>query len=179
MVRDVTRSQSGAPYFTGPFVVLRCTAARTYTLLTPDGSLFHRNVPRKDLKVISGAPLVDLADLDSVDRTYLIERIVDHRVAGNDTEFRVQWKGYEEQTWEPSANFVGVGDAALREYWNARDLAPRPPSVAPPVDLPLVVDPIVPAPSVSPVISVSVVPAVAPVTRLGRVVRAPAHFDSG
>ena len=186
MVRDVTRSQSGAPYFTGPFVVLRCTAAQTYTLLTPDGALFHRNVPRKDLKVISGAPLIDLADLDSLDRTYLIERVVDHRVVAGVTQFLVKWKGYADQTWEPSANFVGVGDAALRAYWSERNHSPRIPvdvPLAPAVQdvnlLPAVASVEVAAvlPAVISSAVIASVPAAVPATRLGRIIRAPKFGD--
>ena len=192
MVKDVTRSKSGAPYFTGPFVVLRCTSAKTYTLLTPDGALFHRNVPLQDLKVISSKPVVDLADLSSLDRTYLIERVIDHRGPPSKYEFLVKWKGYEEKTWEPYANFSGVGEDALRDYWDSRRAVPVrssvaavPVAAADSVVVAAVVAPVVvdgdPLPAVSPVADVSpaVAVTVAPVvaTRVGRHIKAPVPFD--
>lgn len=120
MVMDVSRSKKHEPYWTGPFVVLRCTAAGTYTLLTPDGALFHRNVPRQQLKVIASAAVVDVSDLDALERTYLVERIVDHRGGEDDREYLVKWKGYSDRTWEPKANFAGSADDAIREYWATR-----------------------------------------------------------
>lgn len=123
MVKDVTRSKKHEPYWTGPFVVLRCTTAGTYTLLTPDGALFHRNVPRQQLKLISSSALADLSDLDALERTYLVERVVDHRGGEDDREYLVKWKGYADKTWEPKANFAGFSDAAVRDYWATRKSA--------------------------------------------------------
>ena len=143
MVKDVTRSQKHQPYFTGPFTVLRRTKAGTYTLLTPDGTLFHRNVPVQQLKLIAAAGLADVSDLDSLSRTYLVERVVDHRGGEGQREYLVKWRGYEDRTWEPHTNFSGTADAAIREYWSTRDAAGVSPADSAPVDAPVAV----PAPS--------------------------------
>ena len=178
MVKDVTRSQKHSPYWTGPFVVLRRTVAGTYTLLSPDGSLYHRNVPLQHLKLIASRQLEDVSNLDARERTHLIEALVDHRGPEDKREYLVEWKGYADKTWEPYANFAGTGDLAIREYWQLRS------SVVSEVPVtPVSVDVVVPETSVvekrTPSTSVAPKLAAAPgavTTRVGRSVKIPAKL---
>ena len=42
---------------------------------------------------------------------YVVERILDRRVKGGETEYTVKWKGWtmKEYTWEPEANLWTMG----------------------------------------------------------------------
>lgn len=117
MIKDVTRSTKHDPYWIGPFVVLKRTKANTYSLLTPDGCLFGRNVPVNQLKVIT---MADLVDVSTIEPNHEVERILDHRGNEDDRQYLVKWRGHVERTWEPSSNLTGTADNAIRSYWSSR-----------------------------------------------------------
>jgi hypothetical protein len=66
------------------------------------------------------------SDDDSKEGEYDVERITGHRGKGRKLQYRVQWKGYSEPTWEPSANLKRASET-VRKYFErsaASTLAP-------------------------------------------------------
>ena len=44
------------------------------------------------------------------EKKFAVEKIMDMRFLGDDTEYRVRWEGYTaaDDTWEPEANLQGI-----------------------------------------------------------------------
>ncbi|RWS24196.1 chromobox-like protein 5 [Leptotrombidium deliense] len=53
---------------------------------------------------------------DASDDVYDVEEIKAKRVVSGRTEYLVKWKGYDEESWEPSANILD--DELIREFTN-------------------------------------------------------------
>ena len=107
MVLDVLRGTKNSPPWLGPYTVVRASPGGTYTLRDAAGGLFHRDVPRNQLKLLTGAE-------KPTDETYYADKILDHRKKPSGLEYLIQWAGYSEPSWEPVAN---IDDHDLvREY---------------------------------------------------------------
>ena len=57
---------------------------------------------------------------DDEDEEYEVERIMNHRVVGDEIQYHVYWKEYtsSEATWEPASSCVNV-ESAVQAYWNS------------------------------------------------------------
>jgi transposase len=75
--------------------------------------------------LVETRPAVCQDVVDPADDVFEPERIVDERVRGGATEYRVRWKGYapSEDTWEPSSQFIVGGQQLLRD-WRRRQQCP-------------------------------------------------------
>src|SRR6202000_275107 len=88
-----------SPRYEGPYTVVRRTTGGSYVLKDATGEELGRNFAPSQLKLV-------LDDFDATD-TYVVEKVLNHRLGpGGGMEYRVKWKGYKEETWEPQENFI-------------------------------------------------------------------------
>jgi hypothetical protein len=116
MLKDPTRSTKHDPYWIGPYRVVERKRSGNYVLQNVDHSLFHRQPPRDQLKVIDANSDVPFDDI------YYVERIVDHRGPANRRQYLVKWLNYPSRynTWEPTSNLTGC-ESYLEDYWATRN----------------------------------------------------------
>jgi len=120
MVLDVDPSSTLAPKYEGPYKVIRRNTGGAYVLSDGDGQVMKRAYPPSHLKLV-----LDDHDLNS--ETFPVEKILaHHRDAKGDVQYLVQWKGYEEQTWEPLDMFIER--ECIREYWAGHPVERRNPT---------------------------------------------------
>jgi hypothetical protein len=113
MVRDPTKSTKHQPYWFGPFCVVKQTRGKTYILQNTDKSLYPRELPRDQLKVIDAHANVPVDDI------YTVEKILNHRGPASKRQFLIKWQGFptSENTWEPESNLLTC-QQLLRNYWS-------------------------------------------------------------
>ena len=115
MLKDPTRTSKHQPIWTGPFRVVKMKKGGNYTLQCLDHSLYHRNPPRDQLKVIDSTADLQLDDI------YYVERILDHKGPVNKRNFLIKWLNFpaSDNTWEPESNLLGC-ESLLADYWATR-----------------------------------------------------------
>jgi transposase InsO family protein len=168
MVFDPTRSSKHQPYWFGPFVVVRQNRGGTYVLQDTDLSLFPREPPRDQLKVIDG--YVPAGDIHTV------EAIIHHRGTPSNRSFLIKWQGYpkSENSWEPEANLLTCQELLVRYWSRCRQDEAEPPLQAVPSPARM------PAPSAAPpvaAVQVNAVSAPTVSTRAGRSVSKPSKYN--
>ena len=55
--------------------------------------------------------------------TWIVEKILKHRVSKGKTEWLVQWKGYSQPSWETADKFLGFMLKDWKEYNQKHDIA--------------------------------------------------------
>jgi transposase InsO family protein len=101
-----------SPRYEGPYTVVRRTTGGSYVLKDATGEELGRNFAPSQLKLV-------LDDFEATD-TYVVEKILNHRQGpGGGMEYRVKWKGYKEETWEPQENFIER--KCITDYWKIQD----------------------------------------------------------
>lgn len=110
MAVNKTRQNKFEAAYEGPFKVMRRNKGGAYILQDTDGTTLGRNYTPGELKIISHDP-------DTMEKSYAIEKIVDHRGEKGNYEYFIKWKGYDnsENTWEKSDMFNDV--AVIDKYW--------------------------------------------------------------
>jgi hypothetical protein len=141
MVKDPTRSSKHQPYWFGPFTVVKQNRNGPYVLQDSDLSLFPREIPRDQLKLINSQEPIATDDI------YTVEKIVNHRGVGAQQRFLIKWQGFptSENTWEPPSNLLTC-QKLLSAYWLDRRSEVK-------VDIPVAVSTNAPAAAVSPVVA--------------------------
>lgn len=101
----------------GPFKVKRKISDTNYELSPPRSMQIH---PIFHISLLEPAP--PRAQLDKTteledEGEYEVEKILDHRGEGPQTEYLVKWKGYDsdENTWEPLGHVTNA-QAMLAQY---------------------------------------------------------------
>lgn len=115
MLKDPTRSTKNQPVWIGPFRVVKQKKGGTYVLQNVDHSLYHREPPRDQLKLIDGNSDVTTDDI------FYVERILDHKGTGKNRRYLVKWLNFpsSENQWEPESNLIGC-EQLLQDYWALR-----------------------------------------------------------
>lgn len=115
MLKDPTRSSKHQPIWIGPFRVVKQKRGGTYVLQNVDSSLYHREPPRDQLKII------DSKAEPALDNIYFVERILDHKGTGAARRFLIKWLNFpsSDNCWEPIENLVGC-ESLLTDYWATR-----------------------------------------------------------
>ena len=112
----------------GPFKITEVLGPVNYRLKLPDkwkqNNTFHASLltPYKENAVHGPNYTQPPADLIEGQQEWEVERIIRHRKVRARkgtwrTEFQVQWKGYEDLTWEPEEHLDHAQDL-LSDYWN-------------------------------------------------------------
>lgn len=121
------RKNKLAPLYSGPYTVVRKTAAGTYVLKDETNELLHRDYVPSELKVVS----IDETAIE--DEVYEVEDIRDHRrnQETGEIEYLTKWVGYgeRENTWLTEDAFTSPDTLAkyraklekLRELERQRD----------------------------------------------------------
>jgi len=73
--------------------------------------LLDRLVPIDQLKVIQREP----GPVDAMENIFEVNKIVNHRIRDGAKEYLVDWRGYDERTWEPETNILD--ERPVIEYW--------------------------------------------------------------
>ena len=120
-----------APRALGPFVVTSKTGTNTYKIhpftapVTDDPIEVHAERLIK-YTLPDGAPVDEILATDVPDE-YLVEGIIEHQRMPNRRgnragafKYKVKWTGYDEHTWETSANLKD--NAAFEEYLAAQGI---------------------------------------------------------
>jgi hypothetical protein len=110
MTVNKSRTNKLEARYEGPFKVLRRNKGGAYILQDTDGLTLPRNYTTEELKLISHDP-------DEHGKSYVIERIIQHRGTAPNYEYLVKWKGYTAKynTWEPTDSFDST--ASIDAYW--------------------------------------------------------------
>jgi len=104
------------PLYSGPYEVVRCHEHEgRYVIRTPEGVKdVHQDRMKMYLPRVDGSTLplhyYKPTTLVPEGDSYVVERILDHRVNDGRHEWLVRWHGYDESgdTWEPAESFVGT-----------------------------------------------------------------------
>lgn len=97
------------PRFKGPYTIARCNPSGNYELLDCDNNLLPNSYPLHKLK-----PVQDPQDMTQ--ESWEVDKIVEHRKVGKETEYLVKWKNCpnSENTWLKSSHFNSP--LPIREY---------------------------------------------------------------
>jgi len=112
MLRDPHRRDKFEPKYIGPYSVIRRAHNGGYVLRDATGDILDRHVPPDQIKIISKQPRPICEDV------FVVKKVVDHRGEPGSYEYLVEWKGYEEQTWEPEDHFDDY--AVIKRYWESK-----------------------------------------------------------
>jgi len=133
MVKDMLRKDKSDPPFVGPYMVMRCTTAGAYTLKDAAGGLFHRDVSRHHLKIVTSDAFVK-----DFDEAQYVSAIVGHEVRDGRIHYLTQFVGFQDPEWVPEEN---IDDKQLiRRYLATKKVIPAKLKNLRPVDQ--LVDPI-------------------------------------
>ncbi|PRP82664.1 hypothetical protein PROFUN_10028, partial [Planoprotostelium fungivorum] len=110
MTVNKSRTNKLEARYEGPFKVLRRNKGGAYILQDTDSLTLSRNYTTEELKLISHDP-------DEHGKSYVIERIIQHRGTAPNYEYLVKWKGYTAKynTLEPTDSFDST--ASIDAYW--------------------------------------------------------------
>lgn len=88
---------------------------------TNDFTLLDRRLPIDQMKVIRG-PSFRKPTASSDDESFVVNRILNHRMRGREHQYLVKWEGYnsDEATWEPADMFNDEG--TIRRYWQEKGM---------------------------------------------------------
>lgn len=116
MVRLQSSDGNLTPVYEGPYTVVRKTTGGSYVLRDETGVLMHRNYGPYELKLVSKEEVVE-SDGRSLEKSYEVEAIMDHRGSVTDREYLVRWKHYSSDwdEWVPTNKFNDVN--IIRKYW--------------------------------------------------------------
>ena len=107
------------PLWMGPCEILKHVQSGRYTVQTPFGDEDHHMDSFKPYKPdLKGKCLpFQYYQPSSVpeDDTWVVEKILNHRVRNGKTQWHVKWKGHSQTTWEHADQFV----ANAQEDWRA------------------------------------------------------------
>ena len=116
MLRDVRRDSKNNPPFIGPFRIARSNPNNTYTLRDSANGIYHRDVTRDMLKVITA---LDQVDNDAVnDGAHYIDKIISHKQDSrnpNRNMFLVTFSDGSPQGWFHPEDLEDF-DSLHREY---------------------------------------------------------------
>ncbi|EIE88590.1 hypothetical protein RO3G_13301 [Rhizopus delemar RA 99-880] len=117
MIKNIEgkKSKTDSKYI-GPFTVHNHTKNGNYVLTDLTGSLFNRNVPTSQIKLVSN----DTNKTNDNKDIYEVQAIINHReIAPSKFEYLTTWVGYPgEQTWQKQSTFQGTD--AIKKYWERR-----------------------------------------------------------
>lgn len=118
MIKNIEgkKSKTDANYI-GPFKVHNYTKNGSYVLTDLTGSLFDRNVPTSQIKLVSN----DTNKTNDNKDIYEVQSIINHReLSPGKFEYLTTWVGYpDEQTWQKPSTFQGTN--AIKKYWERRN----------------------------------------------------------
>lgn len=100
MLKNLNRTKKSSEVYVGPYEIVKCDDNGSYTLKDVTGELYPNKVTPKLLKRIKEDEIED-------DASYEVEKIINHRGAGEKREYLVRWKGCssDHDSWEPVSNF--------------------------------------------------------------------------
>jgi transposase InsO family protein len=105
---------SSQPPYIGPYTVVKRTLHGPYLLRDDTGSMYTRQVPVDQLKIIH-TPQAD----DAVDQQdgYEVDYIIEHEETDSGMMYKIKWKGYDvkEATWEPEEHINDI--ATVERYF--------------------------------------------------------------
>jgi hypothetical protein len=117
MVKDMTRKDKMQPPFVGPYMVMRSNPSGSYTLKDAAGGLFHRDVTRHQLKVVTSDAFAD--DFNSAQ---YVSRLSDHKVIDGRLHYLTHFSGFPDPEWVPEEN---IDDKDLiRQYLALKKVIP-------------------------------------------------------
>ena len=101
----------------GPFKVKRKISDTNYKLSLPQSMQIHPIFHISLLEPASPRAQLDKTTVLEDEEEYEVEKILDHRGEGPETEYLIKWKGCEddENTWEPLSNLTSA-QAKLAQY---------------------------------------------------------------
>ncbi|KAG1581287.1 hypothetical protein G6F48_009901 [Rhizopus delemar] len=114
MIKNIEgkKSKTDSKYI-GPFTVHNHTKNGNYVLTDLTGSLFDRNVPTSQIKLVSN----DTNKTNDNKDIYEVQVIINHReIAPSKFEYLTNWAGYPgEQTWQKQSTFQGTD--VIKKCW--------------------------------------------------------------
>ena len=118
--KDALRRTKWEPAYEGPFIVSRQDQSGAYVLKDMTGEELFRHFTIDQLRPIPKDSRLAPGGVDPEEKSYEIEKILDHNLENNDYSYLVKWKGYKQSdsTWEPSQNFDD--EAIIHRYWEQR-----------------------------------------------------------
>ena len=122
--------------FVGPFKILRMISPTVAQLDIPPNvatAKMHRNINIEQLKLFvpdtaAAPPPPPIQHSKNGVKKYIIDKIVGERTHYHRLQFKIKWKGYDDETWEPAALFLREFPILVGEW---RKLQP-PPKAQPP-----------------------------------------------
>ena len=115
MAIDPIRANKLEPRYEGPYKIARRNRGGAYTLMDHDGTLLSRNYAPPQLMSVPSP--TNPKDHDNV---VFVERILNHRKKGNNFEYLVKWKNFDDadNTWEPASSFFDISPIVF--YWRTQ-----------------------------------------------------------
>ncbi len=109
--REHTRPKD-APRYVGPYFIVKRVNNGPYILRDQDGHEYERRVPIDQIQFRKLPP-----SLEQDTREWEVEKILEHRGTGDNTEYKVKWKGFplSQSTW---VNKRDLNAPALIRKWH-------------------------------------------------------------
>jgi transposase InsO family protein len=105
------------PKFLGPYTIVQRTRQGPYLLQDLMGNRYNRLVPIEQIKPLRTLPIDD-SHVEG-DR-WVVKKILNHhKNARGELTYEVQWKGWDETTWEPVAYLDQCG-GLISKYWASK-----------------------------------------------------------
>ena len=110
MLVDRVRKNKRESKYVGPYIIVRRSRGGAYVLKDAMGDILDRHVPLDQLKLLS-------KQQQNNNNIFEVQSIMNHKGMDGDYQYLVKWKGYDEPTWEPQANFLD--HTVIKKYWSS------------------------------------------------------------
>ncbi|KAK4518183.1 uncharacterized protein ATC70_001534 [Mucor velutinosus] len=119
MVVNENKSNKLDVRYEGPYLINGITSKGSYVLMDRTGNLLSYDVPTHKLVYNAAANATLTSKEDFIREHQEVQAVINHRGSPGKYKYLVQWKGFDEPTWEPIEHFNST--ECIELYWGRRN----------------------------------------------------------
>ena len=118
MTSNSVKTGKGSARYEGPYKVLRRAMGGSYELTDSQGALLPRKYAPNQIKIVSPA------DLEDERESFIVEKILQHKIESGKKFYLCKWKGYSSasNSWTAEDDFDDL--EIIRNYWKSKSNCP-------------------------------------------------------
>jgi len=118
MTSNSVKTGKGSARYEGPYKVLRRTMGGSYEPTDSQGALLPRKYAPNQIKIVSPA------DLEDERESFIVEKILQHKIESGKKFYLCKWKGYSSasNSWTAEDDFDDL--EIIRNYWKSKSNCP-------------------------------------------------------